>query len=300
MSLIDDKIAIVAGSRIQPDDLIGLFPADLPIMIRGVWLDPSLMTQTLSMGDAWFTAPDIGLSPNHQSLALRGQGGITLGSLAWIAPLPGWALLIQVMPVVVLLAALLMIGGWSVARFSATQSDSYLRERISAHTDPVTGLLNCTDITEVIENHKFEAFFASAEVAVIYIDINGLKALNDKHGHKFGDQAIRITAKRLQTAMHGKGYIARMGGDEFVCLITDARPSETAANVAERLLKLMGQKIELAETSFTVSAAIEIALSQSGVDWETLLSRADHAMYRAKRSHRSDPVLFSAELLAAD
>jgi diguanylate cyclase (GGDEF)-like protein len=298
--LVDGEIAIVTGARIQPNDVTGHFPADLPVMIGGLWLDPSYFAQALSMGDVWFTVPDIALAPEHQSLALLGQGGVTLGYLTWIAPLPGQALLIKVAPAVVLLATLLMVGAWIVARFSATQADAYLRERISARTDPMTGLLNRTGITEVIKDAKVEALCARLGVAVIYVDLNGLKALNDTYGHKFGDLAIRITAKRLQTAMNEKGYIARMGGDEFVCLITDSRPGEAAANISERFLNLMDQMIELSQTTFTVSASIGIALSQTGVDWETLLSQADDAMYQAKRSQRSDPVFFSTESITAD
>ncbi len=122
---------------------------------------------------------------------------------------------------------------------------------------------------------------------VLFIDLDGLKAINDTHGHKAGDEAIRIAAHALRDAARTSDVVARLGGDEFLvagaCL--EGRGEVTA--LAERLHRSVGGGfLEMDMLSVRVRCSIGIALSVPGDDVESLIHKADEALYAAKRRGR--------------
>lgn len=294
----NDDIAIVTTSRIQPDDYAHLSATDLPFMIGINLLSAEQLGRSLFLDGlnivSLETADDIGYS-NH---LLRGPDGTPMAKLVWRTSLPGQALLKVVAPVVALLALLLMLGSWIVGRLAAKQTDAYLRERVSARTDPVTGLLNRTGLLDASQSNEMNTHFSEGHIALIYIDLNGLKALNDAFGHKVGDAAIIATAKRLRASVRSNDRIARIGGDEFVCMIVDRDPRVAATLVANRIATLTSEDFTFETGSFSARASIGIAFSADAKTWDSLLSHADQAMYFAKRDKREKPVMFKPSAFA--
>lgn len=135
--------------------------------------------------------------------------------------------------------------------------------------------------------------------AVLFIDLDRFKELNDRAGHAAGDAALRVLAGRLQAAVRPNDVVARFGGDEFSVLCEETS-EEMAVLVADRLLATIGEPIEVAGRTHRVTASIGLAVGRTGVDAETIVRRADLAMYRAKSIGRSRVVRFQTSLLAPD
>jgi diguanylate cyclase (GGDEF)-like protein len=122
-------------------------------------------------------------------------------------------------------------------------------------------------------------------VALLFIDLDGFKHVNDVYGHSAGDEVLREVAKRLQRVARQTDFIARMGGDEFVILLEGSVEIDTPSRVAERVLETLCPPIEFPGGNAVVGASIGIAvhppLSNLAVD---LIRRADAAMYSAKKA----------------
>lgn len=182
-----------------------------------------------------------------------------------------------------------------------TVSPSYLRETdevgkaieraadILAHTrhkayhDPLTGLPNRALFHEIAEQQLALCKRYGERLAVLYMDMDGFKAVNDVHGHAMGDRLLRQVAARLQSEVRRSDIVARFGDDEFAALLMDT-DAAGAATVAAKLVAVLSQPYLLGSVSLThVSASIGVAIyPDTGKDVETLLQRADYAMYIAK------------------
>jgi diguanylate cyclase (GGDEF)-like protein len=165
-----------------------------------------------------------------------------------------------------------------------------------AYFDTLTGLPN----REQSHNRLMGALQAAKEkggyLAVLYLDLDNFKRVNDTLGHAVGDELLCVVADRLRSSLRygndaapdsGKtrtGDIARLGGDEFMVLLPSLRSTVDAGGVAERLILALREPIQLASNSLVVTPSVGIAIyPQDGVDTETLLRNADLAMYFAKR-----------------
>lgn len=121
-------------------------------------------------------------------------------------------------------------------------------------------------------------------VAVLYIDLDGFKAINDEHGHETGDELLRIVAARLGRATRAGDLVCRVGGDEFACLLTGAIHHEQLRHLACKLFDAVSAPLSIDTLQLTVSPSIGIATGPMPADSaQDLLKRADAAMYRAKR-----------------
>jgi diguanylate cyclase (GGDEF)-like protein len=149
-----------------------------------------------------------------------------------------------------------------------------------AHLDPLTGIPNR------------RAFMASLDAALagdgalLFIDLDGFKGINDSFGHAAGDRLLTVVAERLSAGLRHGELVARLAGDEFVVLSPDLRrPAELTA-LADRVSTAFRAPIMLGDTATTVRASIGTALFTAGQDCQEVLHRADAAMYRAKRGPR--------------
>jgi diguanylate cyclase (GGDEF)-like protein len=172
-----------------------------------------------------------------------------------------------------------------------------LRER-SLH-DPLTGLANRSLFYDRVSHAIARvARQSDALVAVLYVDLDNFKTVNDTLGHARGDRVLMLVAERLMTAVRGSDTVARLGGDEFAMLLEDLSSADAALVVAERTLSLMTKPFELHGQSVNVGASIGVALrTKGGLGPDALINEADTAMYEAKRSGkgrvvRSAPVSF--------
>jgi diguanylate cyclase (GGDEF)-like protein len=167
------------------------------------------------------------------------------------------------------------------ARIDASQAVARLHHR-SLH-DPLTGLANRILFTEVLERAVARARRSHHVAAVLFIDLDGFKSINDNHGHQVGDLLLAAAAQRLTSAVRPGDTLARIGGDEFVILCEDLASSEDAETVAQRVTDSMSAPFHLSDQRLSLSASVGIAFSGSGEDLpETLLRDADLAMYHAK------------------
>ncbi len=168
-----------------------------------------------------------------------------------------------------------------------------------AVTDSLTGLLNRRGFHQALESalKRHERSGDHKEMAVLYIDLDGFKRINDSLGHEAGDEILCKVARLLETCMRSYDVLARMGGDEFTALLDSLEHPEDAARVAEKLIELISVRHTVHDTEVTLGASIGIAsFPECGGKVEDLLRAADMAMYEAKRAGRQQFRFFSAEM----
>ncbi|ACL72133.1 putative diguanylate cyclase [Thioalkalivibrio sulfidiphilus HL-EbGr7] len=152
-----------------------------------------------------------------------------------------------------------------------------------AHHDPLSALPNRNLFRALLDQALERTSRSGKKLAVMLCDLDGFKAINDRHGHATGDQVIIHTARRLKGAIRRSDVAARLAGDEFVVLLEDLNDAEEAVAVAGKLLKDINAPIALAAAEVSVGISIGIAVSpEHGETAETLMAGADAAMYAAK------------------
>lgn len=156
-----------------------------------------------------------------------------------------------------------------------------------AHTDQLTGLPNRALFTDRLRNMLAHGRRTGQELGVLFLDLDGFKAVNDEAGHATGDEALRVVAHRLARVLRENDTLARWGGDEFTVLLADIQNRRNAEFVAEKLLETMVWPVAVAGHRFRLGASIGIALTPHHGDTpEALVRAADKAMYEAKAKGR--------------
>jgi diguanylate cyclase (GGDEF)-like protein/PAS domain S-box-containing protein len=150
--------------------------------------------------------------------------------------------------------------------------------------DDLTGLANRSLFLDRLSHALSGARRRGSATAVLFVDLDGFKAINDRHGHATGDTVLRATAERLETELRTADSIARIGGDEFLVLQEDVNDVADAILIAQRLQAAIRAPIGLSDGTLTLTASIGISVSECALreDAQTLITRADAAMYRAK------------------
>ena len=150
--------------------------------------------------------------------------------------------------------------------------------------DDLTGLANRALFADRLRRAVAAARRRGAHLAVMVLDLNGFKAVNDRHGHAAGDTLLRVVGERLAAAVRETDTVARLGGDEFALVVEDLIRPEHAPLVAGKLLDALQRPIPLAGAGAEVSGSLGVApFPRDSEEPETLLRLADAAMYRAKR-----------------
>jgi diguanylate cyclase (GGDEF)-like protein/PAS domain S-box-containing protein len=166
--------------------------------------------------------------------------------------------------------------------------------RFKAQHDPLTGLANRAVLMEQLERDLALARRHGHGLALIYMDLDGFKPVNDQFGHQIGDSVLQIIAKRFSSAIRECDLLCRLGGDEFVVLVPVAAGTAALEAMAWKLVEASRRPFSELEASIKISASVGIArFPDHGDSAEQLLAAADAAMYRAKRS-RSMPVQVAA------
>lgn len=168
------------------------------------------------------------------------------------------------------------------------------RFRTLAHHDTLTGLPNRVLFQDRLTQALANARGRGQSVALLFLDLDGFKAINDTHGHDAGDLLLRLVAQRLRGCVRDGDTVARLGGDEFTLLLPDIRSGQNAALVARKILDDLTAPVTVAGHSFHVTASIGIGLYPSdGADADALVHNADLAMYRAKGRGKNTVAFFS-------
>lgn len=227
-------------------------------------------------------------------LALSGGDGQPVAYLAWTAPRPGMELLGQMSPPLMvatgLIATLATVGMVLIRRNAHHLVTAERRSATAARTDALTGLPNRAAFNEALS-----APARAGERAILFLDVNGFKGINDSIGHAAGDRVIAELARRL-AGLGGEGrMLARIGGDEFVILLAGADACAETERVARAVETAMAPPFEVMGHELWLQAAMGYAVQ--GTDLTTgddLLRQADLAMYEAKRLKGQGPVAFGA------
>lgn len=159
--------------------------------------------------------------------------------------------------------------------------------RYQALHDLLTDLPNRILFNERLSHALTEAYENQGMLAVMFLDLDRFKTINDTLGHAFGDQLLQVVAERLTGCLWQHDTVARWGGDEFTLLLPQIRCAEDAERIAQRILSTLKQPIDMGDRHLHISGSIGIACyPQDGEDAETLLRNADVALYRAKEEGR--------------
>jgi len=178
----------------------------------------------------------------------------------------------------------------------AVRQQADQRVHYLAHYDVLTGLPNRSQLHERARQLLEQARSSRTPLALVMLDLDHFKDINDSLGHTVGDALLSELALRLTSCLHDGDMVARLGGDEFIFVMRNLGSSETS-DVARKLLDVVAQSYTVGPHDLRVSASIGIAMyPDDGHDVETLLQRADAAMYQVKRAGRHDFRFFTAAM----
>ncbi|MGA7673019.1 MAG: GGDEF domain-containing protein, partial [Nitrolancea sp.] len=152
-----------------------------------------------------------------------------------------------------------------------------------AFHDPLTGLPNRALFSDRLEHATARTMRGGSSVAVLFLDLDGFKRINDLHGHAVGDLLLKAASGRIQDTVRAGDTVARLGGDEFVVLLEDLVELDVAQQVAHRLTSNLARPFIMSDMVYTISVSIGISFCPTGESLSgDLLREADRAMYQAK------------------
>ena len=189
--------------------------------------------------------------------------------------------------------------GQPLMMYGTTQDITLRKEREQAYKydaqhDQLTGLPNRLLLADRLERALLSARRENKQVALMFMDLDGFKGVNDTYGHDAGDVVLRTMARRIQHAIRASDTLARIGGDEFVVLLPDIGNADNARTLAHKIAAEARRAVQLNDTAqAALSLSIGIALHPAhGDDAATLTEHADQAMYKAKRSGKDAVVVY--------
>ncbi|MCP5093317.1 MAG: EAL domain-containing protein [Gammaproteobacteria bacterium] len=189
-----------------------------------------------------------------------------------------------------------LAGRFAVALASVEREEALYRQ---AHYDALTGLPNRQLLKDRLEQQVNSARVEEHSGAMLFLDLDRFKEINDVHGHSVGDRVLIQASERIVAEVRGRDTVARLGGDEFVIVLPNVRNESIVSATAERLLLKLGEAFNVDDNDHYLSASIGIVMfPDDGDSVETLLRNADAAMYRAKDAGRSRFDFFSERLNA--
>lgn len=161
--------------------------------------------------------------------------------------------------------------------------------------DPLTGIGNRTLIQKEIERALAISQRTNDSFALIVLDIDKFKQVNDTHGHLIGDELLKVVANKLVLSLRASDAVARIGGDEFVILVNNLHTNEEVIAIAKKLMHIFERPLVLNNQLIEVHLSIGISIYSKGqaIDYKSLLEQADNALYRAKQSGRNSYKIYN-------
>ena len=193
-----------------------------------------------------------------------------------------------------------IIGATALVRDVTERKIAEQKAEYQAYHDALTGLANRRLFQEHLSIALALAQRRNSLVAVLFIDLDHFKVVNDSLGHSVGDDLLKHVSSRLRCVLREGDTVARVGGDEFTIVLQELEKREDAARIAQKVLHTISEPVELAGHRLYVTASVGITIfPEDGTDAETLLKNADSAMYRAKAEGRNTYQMATRELSRA-
>lgn len=239
------------------------------------------------------------LKPGERAESLVSRGGEEIGQFAWQPFAPGSQVFARLAPVLLLASAL--VGAFvlllmhRVANRTRELRESNATVRHLAFHDALTQLPNRALFEDRLE-HALQVFRRTADhrVAVLFLDLDRFKAVNDTLGHAAGDELIRQFARRLTQIIRASDTAARLGGDEFAIIQTNISSVEDTEDLCRRIVDAAAEPFVLGDSQVHVGVSVGVALAgKDGLDPAELTRRADIALYEVKASGRGHYTLFT-------
>ncbi|HEY4069164.1 MAG TPA: GGDEF domain-containing protein, partial [Burkholderiaceae bacterium] len=176
-------------------------------------------------------------------------------------------------------------GFVGVAQDITTQKREVGRLLRLSHRDPLTGLLNRAGFEAELDGHLQQG--GGDSLAMLYIDLDHFKAVNDRHGHPAGDEVLKQFAQRVQQLVRPTDAVARLGGDEFAVGLPGVRLKANAEAVADKIVACAARPFAVGPLMLTIGASVGVAFqADAATGWRGLVERADTQLYKAKASGR--------------
>lgn len=278
--------------------------------------DSALVQRFPAMGEAEFNRP----LPADNPIRLRVAAGERSGSLRYTASTDGMDRLgtfkvLDQYPFYVQVAQAeshYLAGWWSIVRGTAAialivlcgfafavtrlRQDELALQRI-AHFDELTDLPNRALLADRLAQAMYRARRNRRQLAVVYLDLDGFKSVNDAYGREVGDQLLIEVSRRMKGCLRAGDTVARLGGDEFVVVLSDVRTPAVCMSLVRRLIAAVDRPVEADGFDVNVSSSVGITFypQRDSVEAEQLLRQADHAMYQAKLAGRNRFHVFDIE-----
>ena len=186
-----------------------------------------------------------------------------------------------------------------IAHFSDISAERAAEAKLHhmAHHDMLTGLSNRVSLKDRLEHALALARRESSRVALLFIDLDRFKSINDTLGHHVGDELLIAVSQRLRQCVRESDLVARLGGDEFVVMLPGLDQSAAAASVAEKIVASIGEPYLIGAHTLYTTPSVGIAIyPEDGADGESLMRDADAAMYHAKSAGRNNFQFFDAKM----
>ena len=211
---------------------------------------------------------------------------LTLGVCCFAAPFLGEPIMLIVFMQIPFYLFSMTAAAFRLNRMLISTMKAEREHEFQARHDALTGLPNRSGLAKALDLHA--GGDQSRRLALIYLDLDGFKAINDTHGHMAGDRLLQLVAARMRETLRSGDIVARIGGDEFVVLSEPATPEQSLA-FGERLIREISRPYELDDKHIvTIGASVGIALAPDhGREMTSLLAAADDALYQAKSDGKS-------------
>jgi len=297
---VGNEPMVIAVSRVTPflsDPEID--PAVLPLFVAGLRLTEERLAElggSFLIEDLHFEVGDVPAIAQAKSwLPVHDIFGDTIGHYIWTPPTPGDAVLRQVLPPIavalVLFSIVAGVTAFRARRIAIALTESEKIAVVAARTDGMTGLRNRTGFTEILDSPAYHAACAAGELGIVYLDINGFKAVNDSIGHQGGDELVKALTTRVLSVLPANALFARIGGDEFAVAIVGKAVRDQSIAVANAIVQCLDQPFTVHGFEFHVTVAVGYAVaSGTGLTPSEIVRRADIAMYQAKNGAERDPI----------
>ncbi len=300
--LLDANPVMLSIARISPEESGSISEeSKLPYLIMGYFLTDQKIGEAAA--PFLITTLEISSKPKADSRAipLTDTDGRVLGFITWESM--GSAELDALSHFA--LPGLIALGLLAAYIISASRSSLMLTDQLAASerlardaslSDDLSRLRNRLAFMEKVGHADTRKAALSGSFAVIYIDLNGFKAVNDTVGHAGGDELIRRFSARLRNTMPESAFVARLSGDEFIVLLESSDDVTATADLAGRVIALFEQPFDLGGESVTLSASVGYANATGNREPEQVVHQADVAMYHAKTTGADSAVEYNPEL----